>query len=138
MVDGVVGAPIASNVEVPQKKKSGVGKTILGTTAAAVVGGTAGYFASNKMFDSFIKEAEAAIAHPDAIKAKLLKVTDANLLPEDMIEETVKRTIKLNEESLLKLKSLKNKWIAAAAIVGGALYLGCKAIFGKKNKAEKV
>lgn len=135
MVQGINANQVNPNVEVPQKKKSGAGSTIIGTVAATGLGAAGGYFASNALYDKFIKEAEAAIAHPSAVKAEMIEAMNkkGHVLDEGMIDRSVSSIIKTHEENIPKLKSSKNKWIAGAAVVTGAIYLGCKVLFGKKE-----
>ena len=138
MVDEIGGSQVAAPIQMRQKKKSGVGSAIVGTLASTTLGAGVGYFASNAMFDGYIREAKANIAHPGVVKKEFIEKMGeyAEFMEPAEIDSKVSVIIKSYEENIRKLQSSKNKWIAGAAIVGGASYLGCKALFGKKDKPE--
>lgn len=56
-------------------------------------------------------------------------------VPKEMIDKGIKDSIKANEDVLKIAKKSRIKFVAGGAVALTAIYLGCKAIFGKnKNK----
>lgn len=114
------------------KKASNQG---LNTLTAASIGAGAGYVASHFIHDKELKESAKYIENPNLIKESIAKHMGESFKKVSMseLDEYVQEGVKQNKDYVKHLKTLKLAWVAGGATALTAIYLGGKAMFGKKD-----